>query len=120
MYAACPAFSSPYLYYKTLHSKTMSFAVDTKSKTNRRTKDFKDYQYSLLFSCLLIYEKKTTDSAIVGKKLKETCDASLRRISVLALPSRINALKVSFSRQASRIAFAVFAVSFLECTKIRT
>lgn len=43
-----------------------------------------------------------------------TCEASLRRISVLALPSRIKALKVSFSRQVSRIALAVFAVSLRE------
>lgn len=48
------------------------------------------------------------------------CSASVRRTSVEAEPSRRNRPKVSFSRHMSRIALAVFPVSFREWTNTST
>ena len=48
------------------------------------------------------------------------CSASVRRTSVEAEPSLRNRPSVSFSRHMSRMALAVFPVSFRECTTTST
>lgn len=48
------------------------------------------------------------------------CSASVRRTSVEAEPSLRNRPSVSFSRHMSRMALAVFPVSFRECTNTST
>jgi hypothetical protein len=60
------------------------------------------------------YENKSINSKFF------VCSASVRRISCDAEPSLRNAPIVSFSKQASRIARAVFPVYFLECTNNKT